>query len=115
MSTEGEKSALTTRQIILKNMVRRIVGQENVTLHYCSWEKDVAPNIPLQLELEKNSKICQIFQLSGDEAVLSDHQKSLTQILNEGEDINSLSRYKQATMKLFGIKDDLPTNAEIQN
>jgi len=53
--------------------------------------------------------------MAGEEGVLSDHHKSLTRILNEGENVNTLSGYKQATLKLFGMKDAIPVNAEVQN
>jgi len=45
-----------------------------------------------------------IFQMVGEENVLNNHHKSLARIMNEGENLNTLSNYKQATLKLFKMK-----------
>lgn len=50
-----------------------------------------------------------------DAEVLSEHHKSISQLLNEGENVNTLQGYKRATQKLFGIEDTLPVDAEAQN
>jgi hypothetical protein len=62
-----------------------------------------------------NQRCLNIFQIESDSEVLSDHHKSISQILNEGENVNTISGYKRATLKLFRIKDQLPVDAEVQN
>lgn len=74
-----------------------------------------ARNPPLIFPLPE--KVIQVifFQITGEDETLINHHKSLSRILNEGENVNTLSSYKQAALKLFGMKDDLPVNAEVLN
>ena len=56
-----------------------------------------------------------VFQLDKEPEVLNEHHKSVSQILNEGENVTTLSSYKKSTLKLFAIQDKLPVDAEAMN
>jgi len=51
----------------------------------------------------------------GESVDVKDYERSLERLLNEGEDVATLSNYKQSVLKLLGINNNTPVHAEIIN